>query len=106
MRRCICILISTNCESIEVISKFCRFEYFDFLSREGVVEYLTTEISTSKENKFSLVTFVDTPGLVDGDMIYAFNVDDTILWLGNKYLSFFGAFSFANRRLLQEMLPT
>jgi len=28
------------------------------------------------------VTFVDTPGLVDGDMKYAFDVDDSILWLG------------------------
>lgn len=48
----------------------------------GVVDYLTTEISTSKQKKFSLVTFVDTPGLVDGDMKYAFDVDDSILWLG------------------------
>lgn len=50
---------------------------------EGVVDYLTTEISTSKQKKFSLVTFVDTPGLVDGDMKYAFDVDESILWLGD-----------------------
>ncbi|XP_068678171.1 uncharacterized protein [Montipora foliosa] len=50
---------------------------------EGVVDYLTTEISTSKQKKFSLVTFVDTPGLVDGDMKYPFDVDYSILWLGN-----------------------
>ncbi|XP_074636435.1 uncharacterized protein LOC141894632 [Acropora palmata] len=50
---------------------------------EGVVDYLTTEISTSKQKKFSLVTFVDTPGLVDGDMKYSFDVDHSILWLGN-----------------------
>ena len=48
----------------------------------GVVEYLTTEITTSKQKKFSLVTFVDTPGLVDGDMKYPFDVDTSILWLG------------------------
>ena len=48
----------------------------------GVVEYVTTEISTSKQKKFSLVTFIDTPGLVDGEMKYAFDVDETILWLG------------------------
>ncbi|XP_031571903.1 uncharacterized protein LOC116306015 [Actinia tenebrosa] len=48
----------------------------------GVVEYLVTEISTSKQKKFSLITFVDTPGLVDGDMKYPFDVDDAILWLG------------------------
>jgi hypothetical protein len=34
----------------------------------GVVDYLSTEISTSKQKKFPLVTFVDSPGLVDGDM--------------------------------------
>lgn len=53
-----------------------------FATFVGVVDYLTTEISTSKQKRFSLVTFVDTPGLVDGDMKYAFDVDDSILWLG------------------------
>jgi len=48
----------------------------------GVVDFLSTEISTSKQKKFSLVTFVDTPGLVDGDMQYPFNVNEAILWLG------------------------
>ena len=48
----------------------------------GVVDYLTTEISTSKQKKFSLVTFVDTPGLVDGDMKYPFDVNEAIQWLG------------------------
>ena len=52
----------------------------------GVVDYLTTEISTSKQKKFSLVTFVDTPGLVDGDMKYAFDVDESILWLGEFWI--------------------
>ena len=50
----------------------------------GVVDYLTTEISTSKQKKFSLVTFVDTPGLVDGDMKYPFDVNKAILWLGMR----------------------
>lgn len=48
----------------------------------GVVDYLNTEISTSKQKKFSLVTFIDTPGLVDGDMKYPFDVNQSILWLG------------------------
>ena len=34
----------------------------------NLTDYLSTEISTSKQKKFPLVTFVDTPGLVDGDM--------------------------------------
>lgn len=47
----------------------------------GVVDYLSTEISTSKQKKFPLVTFVDSPGLVDGDMSYPFDVNEAILWL-------------------------
>ena len=49
----------------------------------GVVDYLCTEISTSKQKRFPLVTFVDTPGLVDGDMNYPFDVNQAILWLGD-----------------------
>lgn len=60
------------------------YPHFKELAKlEGVVEYLNTEISTSKQKKFSLVTFVDTPGLVDGDMKYPFDVDKAILWLGD-----------------------
>ncbi|KAM9745290.1 uncharacterized protein ACNS7B_009705 [Menidia menidia] len=49
---------------------------------KGVSEYLSTEICTSRQKRFSLVTFVDSPGLVDGDMKYPFDVDDVLLWLG------------------------
>ena len=48
----------------------------------GVVDYLTTEVATSKQKKFSFVTFIDTPGLVDGDMKYPFNVEEALTWLG------------------------
>jgi len=48
----------------------------------GVQDYLTTEISTSKQKKFNLVMFVDTPGLVDGDMLYPFDVNKSIEFLG------------------------
>ena len=48
-----------------------------------MLNYLTTEVSTSKQKKFPLITFVDTPGLVDGDMNYPFDVNQTMLWLGN-----------------------
>lgn len=53
-----------------------------YVFNAGVIDYLSTEISTSKQKKFSLVTFVDTPGLVDGDMKYPFDVNKAILWLG------------------------
>ncbi|XP_046610832.1 EH domain-containing protein 3-like [Neodiprion virginianus] len=49
----------------------------------GVMDFLSTEISTSNKKKFSLVTFVDTPGLVDGDMQYLFDVNEAVLWLGS-----------------------
>ena len=54
----------------------------DHLLPSGVVNYLSTEVSTSRQKKFSLVMFVDTPGLVDGDMNYPFNVDNAIVLLG------------------------
>lgn len=50
---------------------------------DGVADYLTTEISTSKQKKFNLVMFVDTPGLVDGDMSYPFDVNKSIEFLGS-----------------------
>ena len=59
------------------------FPHFQpLLEFPGVVDFLCTEISTSKQKKFPLVTFVDTPGLVDGDMNYPFDVNQAILWLG------------------------
>jgi hypothetical protein len=48
----------------------------------GLLNYLTTEISSSKQKKFPLVSFIDTPGLVDGAMSYPFDVEQAILWLG------------------------
>ena len=40
---------------------------------------LQTEISTSKERCFPLITFIDTPGLVDGSFTYPFPVEDAIV---------------------------
>ncbi|XP_028852894.1 EH domain-containing protein 1 [Denticeps clupeoides] len=54
------------------------------LEFKGVSDYLSAEISTSKQKKFNLVTFVDTPGLVDGDMIYPFDVNSAITWFGEQ----------------------
>ena len=47
-----------------------------------MVNYLSTEVSTSRQKKFGMAMFVDTPGLVDGDMNYPFDVDDAIVSLG------------------------
>jgi hypothetical protein len=48
----------------------------------NTLEYVSTEITTSKQKQFSLITFIDTPGLVDGDMKYPFDVDAAIRWFG------------------------
>ena len=50
---------------------------------QGISDYISTEISPSLENRFNFVTFIDTPGLVDGEMYYPYDVDKAILWLGN-----------------------
>ncbi|XP_072288648.1 uncharacterized protein [Eucyclogobius newberryi] len=59
-------------------------QFRPLLEFKGALDYLTAEISTSKQKKFSLVTFIDTPGLVDGDMIYSFDVNRAITWLGQQ----------------------
>lgn len=51
---------------------------------EGVIDYMATEVTTSKQKKFNLVNFIDTPGLVDGDMKYPFDVNKAVLWLGEN----------------------
>ena len=50
---------------------------------QNSLEYVSTEITTSKQKQFSLLTFVDTPGLVDGDMKYPFDVNKAIRWFGD-----------------------
>ena len=57
--------------------------FFDYLSEfkkvDGIMSNLFTEISTSKEKNFVCTDLIDTPGLVDGDMQYPFDVQDAIL---------------------------
>ncbi|ELU15126.1 hypothetical protein CAPTEDRAFT_164867 [Capitella teleta] len=74
----------TKRESLTGNATLHLYPHFEPLRQiEGVCDFLTTEISTSKQKKFSLVTFVDTPGLVDGDMKYPFDVNEAITWLGD-----------------------
>jgi len=71
-------------ESLTGNASFHLFPHLRPLQKiEGVGDYVTTEISTSKQKKFNLVMFVDTPGLVDGDMLYPFDVNKSIEWLGD-----------------------
>ncbi|XP_072225428.1 uncharacterized protein [Leuresthes tenuis] len=71
-------------ESLTGNATFHLYPHFKPLQAfKGVSEYLSTEICTSRQKRFSLVTFVDSPGLVDGDMKYPFDVDEVILYLGD-----------------------
>ncbi|CAN9505734.1 unnamed protein product [Ophioblennius macclurei] len=71
-------------ESLTGNATFHLYPHFKPLQKfDGVSEYVSTEICTSRQKRFSLVTFVDSPGLVDGDMKYPFDVDEVLLWLGN-----------------------
>ncbi|KXZ44017.1 hypothetical protein GPECTOR_75g741 [Gonium pectorale] len=55
----------------------------DFGKFNGIMANLFTEISTSRDKNFSCVDLIDTPGLVDGDMQYPFNVQDAIVWMAD-----------------------
>lgn len=61
-----------HCRKRETLTGDATIRYFDYLEDfghfEGLLPNLFTEITTSKERSFSCVDFVDTPGLVDGDM--------------------------------------
>lgn len=69
----------------ETLTGEATLRYFPYLegfgSFTGILPNLSTEISTSKERNFPCVDFIDTPGLVDGDMQYPFDVEETILWM-------------------------
>lgn len=50
----------------------------DFASFSGILPNLSTEVTTSKERAFNCVDFIDTPGLVDGDMQYPFGASNVM----------------------------
>lgn len=71
----------------ETLKGDATFAFYDYLEgvqdMEGLNANIFTEISTSKEKNFSCVDFLDSPGLVDGDMEYPFDVGKVINWLGD-----------------------
>jgi hypothetical protein len=71
----------------ETLKGDATLAYFDHLSDitqfEGINANVFTEVSTSKEKNFSCVDFIDSPGLVDGDMQYPFDVASCIVWLAD-----------------------
>lgn len=77
IRRKIWCLLSVNGKKLLV-----NFNILLFIIHLGVPEYLSTEICTAKQKQFPLITFLDTPGLVDGDMKYPFDVEGALIWFG------------------------
>mmetsp|Transcript_42077 Transcript_42077/g.51026 ORF Transcript_42077/g.51026 Transcript_42077/m.51026 type:complete len:459 (-) Transcript_42077:215-1591(-) len=71
----------------ETLKGDATLAYFDHLAEikkfEGINENVFTEVSTSKEKNFTCVDFIDSPGLVDGDMQYPFDVSSCIVWLAD-----------------------
>ena len=71
-------------ETLKGDATFAFYDYLEGLQNvEGLNANIFTEISTSKEKNFSCVDIVDSPGLVDGDMCYPFEVGKVITWLAD-----------------------
>ena len=50
---------------------------------KGLIENLSTHVSVSEERCFPNVDFIDTPGLVDGNVEYPFDVNKVLLFLAD-----------------------
>ncbi|XP_007903046.1 uncharacterized protein LOC103186048 isoform X1 [Callorhinchus milii] len=59
-------------------------QFKDLEEISGLTDHLSTEICPSRQRDFNLVTFIDTPGLVDGEMTYQFDVDEALVRIGEK----------------------
>lgn len=75
----------TSGKKRETLTGDATLRFFDYLEEfsqfNGIIPNLFTEISTSKEKNFQCTDLIDTPGLVDGDMMYPFDVQDAICWM-------------------------
>lgn len=61
------------------------FDYLKGIEKfEGVVNHLSTEVVDSNHRNFPMVDLIDTPGLTDGKLQYAFPVNDIIAWLADR----------------------
>ncbi|PNW75864.1 hypothetical protein CHLRE_12g557250v5 [Chlamydomonas reinhardtii] len=77
----------TSGKKRETLQGDATVRFYDHLNSfgdfNGIMANLFTEISTSRDKNFSCVDLIDTPGLVDGDMQYPFNVQDAIVWMAD-----------------------
>lgn len=72
----------------ETLKGAASLEFWPRLAAElkgvkGIPDYLQTEFSVSSEKKFSMINFIDTPGLVDGHAEYPYPVEDILLRLAH-----------------------
>ena len=66
-------------ETLKGDATFAFYDHIEGLQGfKGITDNVFTEISTSKDKNFSCVELVDTPGLVDGEMEYPFDVAESI----------------------------
>ena len=47
------------------------------------VDYIGTEVTASQSNQLNLINFIDTPGLIDSEMKYPFDINEMILSLAS-----------------------
>ena len=71
-------------ETLKGDATFAFYDHIDGLAQfKGITENVFTEISTSKSKNFACVDLLDSPGLVDGEMEYPFDVVESIVWLAD-----------------------
>lgn len=71
-------------ETLTGLATLELYPQFKALQTHCRLSAITTEVSTSTARQFPMITFIDTPGLVDGDMQYPFDVERTIQWLSER----------------------
>lgn len=71
-------------ETLKGDATFAFYDHIDGLQKfKGITENVFTEISTSKAKNFGCVDLLDSPGLVDGEMEYPFDVVESIVYLAD-----------------------
>jgi hypothetical protein len=71
-------------ETLKGDATFAFYDHIDGLRNfKGITENVFTEISTSKSKNFACCDLLDSPGLVDGEMEYPFDVVESIVYLAD-----------------------
>ncbi|KNC50698.1 EH domain-containing protein 3 [Thecamonas trahens ATCC 50062] len=65
--------------TLKLFQRFRGLDQFD-----GLLPHVETHVVPSDANAFPLLTLIDTPGLVDGNMAYPFDVSRVLEWLAAR----------------------